>query len=521
MNRHIYKYVAVVALDGMGNFNLKTPTPYMDKIFENGAVTYYGLSMSPTVSAENWSTMFTGVAPEVHAFANEIEHGRENKGDRYPSIFKRVRDVMPDVRLSSFASWKVINDFMIEQNIGVNLYSAHDDDLVEPIIEEVANKPTLFFMYFEDIDSAGHGGDWGDENYLKKITQQDGYVGKIYEAYEKAGILDETLFLLVTDHGGIRCGHGAYSDTERYIYFAATGKGIEKSEIGTYYTMDMAAVVLYALGIDVPEYKPGVFTAQVPDGLFPEVNGTYHKPEESFLEFTERKTPDYKGENGLTRYISEDRIKLALFMDGDVSDSSGKYETAEVGKIEYITGAYGKGCILGKNGHINVKGLKLGKNSFSTAYWAKLDLSLDEGFSVFSNKNWFWRNRADHGLGLSFRAHDAVFNIGTGDDRQEVDIGYPLNVGGGWMHVLHVADKENKKIKVYYNFKKVYEADMFDKFAELDIDTDMDYNVGNDGLGTFSNERYDMQLCIDDFIVFGDALTDEDIAKLSEYYEMN
>ena len=111
--------------------------------------------------------------------------------------------------------------------------------------------------------------------------------------------------------------------------------------------------------------------------------------------------------------------------------------------------------------------------------------------------------------------------MGDGKDRQEVDIGFPLNVGGGWMHVLQIADKKNKKMYVYYNFKKVYEADMFDKFAELDLDTDMDFNVGNDGLGTFSNERYDMQLCMDDFIVFGDALGEDEIANLRKYYGLN
>ena len=102
--RTVYKYVAIVALDGMGNFNLKTPTPCMDKIFENGAVTNYGLSMSPTSSTENWPTMFMGVAPEVHAVLNEVDNGRINTGDRFPTIFKRVRDAMPEAHISSFAS---------------------------------------------------------------------------------------------------------------------------------------------------------------------------------------------------------------------------------------------------------------------------------------------------------------------------------------------------------------------------------------------------------------------------------
>ena len=37
--RTIYKYVAVIGIDGIGNFNTKTLTPNFDKIFENGAIT--------------------------------------------------------------------------------------------------------------------------------------------------------------------------------------------------------------------------------------------------------------------------------------------------------------------------------------------------------------------------------------------------------------------------------------------------------------------------------------------------
>ena len=62
--RYIYKNVVVVGIDGMGNFNKEASTPNMDRIFENGAKTLYGISLSPTISAQNCfsalSLRFTG-----------------------------------------------------------------------------------------------------------------------------------------------------------------------------------------------------------------------------------------------------------------------------------------------------------------------------------------------------------------------------------------------------------------------------------------------------------------------------
>ena len=70
MERSVYKYVVVVGIDGMGNFLTKTPTPNIDRIFENHAKTYNALSMSPTISAQNWCAMLMGCSPEVHGFTN-------------------------------------------------------------------------------------------------------------------------------------------------------------------------------------------------------------------------------------------------------------------------------------------------------------------------------------------------------------------------------------------------------------------------------------------------------------------
>ena len=120
--------------------------------------------------------------------------------------------------------------------------------------------------------------------------------------------MDDTLFIVITDHGGIRNGHGGYTDEEKYVFLGAAGKHVPKGEIGHVYTRDLHAIVLYGLGVDVPEYVENGFTSQVPDGIFPEVNGRYYVVEPKVIEFEIRPTPDINGENGLYKFIDKDRI---------------------------------------------------------------------------------------------------------------------------------------------------------------------------------------------------------------------
>ena len=514
--RTIYKHVVVVGLDGMGVYNKQANTPCMDKIFKDGAVTYDALSMSPTSSAENWGAMLLGASPEVHRMSNGIENGVRNTGERFPSVFKRIREVMPDVRLSSFVNWRPINGMIIEDGLNVVMDNrGNDPELCDLIVAEIDNKPTFLFIQFDDIDGQGHTTGYGSKEYLEKIEEEDAFVGRIYDAYVKNGIIDDTLFIAVADHGGIYVGHSSYSDGEKYIYLAAVGKGVENGTIGTAYTRDIAATVLYALGVDFPEYCEKGFASQVPDGIFPETEGTYKTVEEKDLWFESRSTPAY--ENGLASVIGKEKIRLALFMDGDIKDESGNYELDVHGNVEYEDGVFGKCAVLGNTGYVTVKDFKLGTGSFTLSYWTKIDPAIEEGLAICANKDWFWRYRAGKGIGVAFRNHDVIFNLADGDCRFEEMIGFPLEVGKGWINIIHTVDKVNRKMKTYINFKEVFESDIYERLQE-DIDTEFPFNIGNDGLGTFSNDRYDQRIPLDDFIIFGDALTSAEINKLAEYY---
>ena len=67
-----YSHVAVIGVDGAGAFFQKADTPNLDRILANGARTYRALSSNPTISAQCWGSMLTGVTPEYHRLNNTL-----------------------------------------------------------------------------------------------------------------------------------------------------------------------------------------------------------------------------------------------------------------------------------------------------------------------------------------------------------------------------------------------------------------------------------------------------------------
>jgi hypothetical protein len=76
----------------------------------------------------------------------------------------------------------------------------------------------------------------------------------LFQAINKAGIADETMVIITSDHGGIGHGHGGESLKEIEIPFIVWGKSIKKNFQITspVYQYDNAATVAYALGITIP-----------------------------------------------------------------------------------------------------------------------------------------------------------------------------------------------------------------------------------------------------------------------------
>jgi hypothetical protein len=223
--------------------------------------------------------MLTGTAPEVHKMTNDVVSTTEyDVNSPYPSVFRRIKQAYPQAKMASFCHWSPISYGMVEHNLDVDFETGLDDDLTVEITEYIkANKPDFMFIQFDSVDGVGHGHGYGSPEHLAQISVVDGYVGDIYDSLNATGIADDTLFIAIADHGGTPadpgndkkgCGHGGWTDAEKLVFFEVAGKGVVNAEIPRMNIRDLAAIILYAFGIDIPTYAPGSWTAQMPENIF-------------------------------------------------------------------------------------------------------------------------------------------------------------------------------------------------------------------------------------------------------------
>ena len=270
MSNYTYKHVALIGVDGAGVFFRDTETPNIDKIIENGAVSYDVLTAEPTISADCWGSMLICVKPEVHGLTNDILSSKPyDIESKYPSVFRVIRENMPEATLASFSNWSPINSGLVENNLNVYKESSWDADLTEKICTYLKENgaPTFMFVQFDEVDGAGHCHGYRSEKYLNQITVEDGFVGRILDVYKELGALEDTLFIVTADHGGLGTSHGGSSDDEKIVMFSAIGKTVKNGTIGEMEIRDTPAIILHALGLT----QPTSWTARIPENFYVDV----------------------------------------------------------------------------------------------------------------------------------------------------------------------------------------------------------------------------------------------------------
>lgn len=87
------------------------------------------------------------------------------------------------------------------------------------------------------------------------LNHLDNALQTIVDAVEDAGMMDETIFVLVSDHGGKGTGHGGSTLDEMETPIVFCGKGIKSDFEIPESTMvyDIAATIGYMFGVDQPQ----------------------------------------------------------------------------------------------------------------------------------------------------------------------------------------------------------------------------------------------------------------------------
>ncbi len=259
------EHVVIIGLDGTSPDGIRNAkTPVMDSMIANGSVKWNVRTVLSSSSSQNWASMIMGAGPEQHGVINNDWERNEHslppivKGEEgiFPTIFSVIRENKPDAEIGAVYNWSGFGRLFEKKAVNYDVSFKTEDSTAQHFVEYlVRKKPVFSFIHFDHVDHAGHAYGHGTEAYYQAVSKADSLISNILAGIKAAGMEQNTLVIITSDHGGIGYGHGGATPEEAEIAMILYGKDIKKGYKvqQQVYTYDLAATIAFALKI-VPPY---------------------------------------------------------------------------------------------------------------------------------------------------------------------------------------------------------------------------------------------------------------------------
>lgn len=268
------KHVIVVGFDGFSASSINTGgalpemkhMPTLRNLMANGSYTLQNRSVLPSSSAVNWASMWMGAGPELHGYTTwgsqtpDLPSRELTENGIFPDVFAMVRKTQPASEIGYIYEWGGMR--YLADTLSINyvqqapLSGKNVEESTALAVNYIKEKrPNLCAVVFAEPDGVGHGIGWGTPEYIQMLTHLDQALATIVKAVEDAGIMDETVIMVTSDHGGIDTGHGGITMNEMQTPIVFYGKGIKKGFVIPESTMvfDIAGTIGYMFNIKQPQ----------------------------------------------------------------------------------------------------------------------------------------------------------------------------------------------------------------------------------------------------------------------------
>ena len=259
------EHVVILGVDGMTSRSLaKAKVPCFDRLMHEGAFTLHARAVMPTSSSSNWASMIMGAGPEQHGVTSNdwqpdkflIAPTVTGPGGIFPTIFQVLRDQRPAAAIGCFHDWREFGRLVEPKALDVRKHCRGPSDTVEQAIAFLRQRrPLLTFLQLDHVDHAGHESGFDSQKYLAAVELADQLTDKLLGELKQAGLLERTLVIVTSDHGGKGKSHGGVSMDELEIPWIVVGPGVVKGRplttpVNIY---DTAATMAWVLRIKTPD----------------------------------------------------------------------------------------------------------------------------------------------------------------------------------------------------------------------------------------------------------------------------
>ncbi|WP_349637056.1 alkaline phosphatase family protein [Streptomyces sp. RerS4] len=261
--------VLVIGLDGAVLDRVKAANaPNLKGLMAQGLTaksTLYANPMAATSSGPGWSTIATGVWPDKHGVKDNSFTGKNYTA--HPDFLTRVENAKPTLNTYAAADWEPITStdaggpiFSAKVDKRLSLkgdrdgYGSEDPKIAAAAAAELRDQnPDAAFVYFGEIDVAGHSHGAAAQQYLDAIGRSDKLVGQLLTAVQNRPTYaqENWKILVTTDHGHTDSGgHGGSTIQERGTFVIAKGAGIPAGSVREDVKLvDVAATALAHVGV--------------------------------------------------------------------------------------------------------------------------------------------------------------------------------------------------------------------------------------------------------------------------------
>ena len=258
-------HVLILTVDGLrGDVALRANAPTLRALLARGSFTMWARTTDLAVTLPSHTSMLTGVPPEKHRVDwNDDQPGRF---PAWPTLFELARQAGYSTAMaagkSKFHAFQEPGALDWSYVPGVSVVT--DASVADTAVAYIAlHRPEVLFVHLPGVDTAGHRYGWGSQEQLNAITVADGSIGRVLDALRGQHLMDSTLVIVSSDHGGAGKSHGGIDPRSRFIPWIAAGPGVcanldltTDAELSVR-TEDTFATAAYVLGITPPRRVDG------------------------------------------------------------------------------------------------------------------------------------------------------------------------------------------------------------------------------------------------------------------------
>jgi hypothetical protein len=279
--------IVIVIIDGarytetLGD-NTRTYTPKMWELAEEGTMIDKFYNDNYTYTSRAIPALWCGAWTDVR---DTVYEGHETNYAVLPTIFEYYRKQKSVPAEECYYVLKELESLWLpsfDNDYGPDYWPAFhsvgetDTEVAEQALQVMEDHhPHFLWVYFADVDHAGHSGIWS--NYTGAIHTADSLVDVLWNAIQSDPFYADATTMIVTNdhgrhddqHGGFQ-GHGCGCEGCRHIELLAIGPHIKENYVSQQYryTPDMAVTASYIAGLD-PEKATGHVMQEIfePNGI--------------------------------------------------------------------------------------------------------------------------------------------------------------------------------------------------------------------------------------------------------------